>query len=106
MTKLYYECHITIEPVFDERLREFKRIAGREYFRVANLLMKRSNEDPEQPSQIDSFCTARSNDWDTIVARMLRVIEHLKENNFKVLRYKIEDTLIDSRINDEYGVIL
>lgn len=48
MLNRYYECHITIEPVFDDRLSALKMIAGFFDFKVADLLMyKKAITDPE-----------------------------------------------------------
>lgn len=101
ISRLYYECHITIEPVFGERLALFTDIAGLHDFRVAKLLMQKTLD----PSQKDSFCTGRSRDLVELTARMRGLISDLKRGRFQVWRYKIEDTIIDSKIDDELGLV-
>ena len=97
-SKLYYEAHVTIEPVFDERLEDLKKIAFYWGFRVADLLMvKRPNDTPER-SKYDTFMTARNTDYDIIHDNTIRCVDNLFEAGFKVWRYKIEDTLLDVRL--------
>jgi len=96
-TDLYFECHITVEPVFDERLEEFRQIAKQYAFRVADLLMKKRKSDTEERSKNDTFCTGRSASYSDINTRMLALVDKLNESGFKVWRYKIENTLVDMR---------
>ena len=103
MTNLYYESHITIAPVFYERLDEFKVLAARYNYRVAELLMVK--EDQYKQSTKDSFCTSRSKIYTQIVNDTVGLVGQLQKNNFKVLRYKIEDTLVDSKIDDRFGLL-
>lgn len=95
----YYECHVTIEPVFDERLESFNNVCQRHGFRVAKLLMKTREVDKFERSPYDSFCTSRSSSFDEMKQRMIALINDLIEHDFKVWRYKIEDTLLDSRFD-------
>src|SRR6266568_417432 len=96
LTDYYFECHITIEPVFDERLELFRQIAARYDFRIAELLMKKSRDDSVKRSIYDSFCTGRSGVYDKLVADMQCLIRDLQDSKFIVYRYKIENTLLDS----------
>ncbi len=96
----YYEAHITIEPVFEERLKEFKEVSGKFDFRVAELLMRKRTEDVPERSSNDSFCTGRSISYSDIKTRMLNLVKNLRDSGFKVWRYKIESTLLDSRYDD------
>ncbi len=97
-TQLYFESHITVEPVFDERLEELKEIVGRSGFRVADLLMKKRQKDSAERSQFDTFCTARSKDWLDIVTATTTTVFVLQAEGFDVWRYKIENTLLDERL--------
>lgn len=92
---LYYECHITIEPVEGERLELFEALSRKYKFKVANLLLQKSLE----RSKLDSFTTAKSKNFDTIYAAMMGLLSDLKENNFTLYRHKIEKVVIDSKIN-------
>lgn len=95
---LYYECHITVEPVFGERLEHFKEICARYKFHVAKLLMKKGLK--ELPNPNDAFCTGRSKDYEDIMTRMVALMTDLLREGFAVWRYKIEDTILDSHSND------
>ena len=103
--KYYFEAHVTIEPVFDQRL-EYAAAIAREYkFKIADLLMKKRNEDTAQRSQYDTFMTGHSKHYDDIQNRIYKLVTTLKSKGFKVWRYKIEDTLMDSKLNDELEVL-
>jgi hypothetical protein len=98
----YYEAHVTIEPVFEERLEAFKEICASANFKVAKLLMqKKPNEAPET-SKKDSFCTGHDKDGQTLMRRMEHVVKYLREAKFEVLRYKIEAVVFDSRSGDTF----
>ena len=96
----YYEAHITVEPVFEERLNQFKVICHDYKFHVAILLMQKRKGDTEERSKNDSFCTGRGISYTDIKKRMLALVDRLEKEGFKVWRYKIESTLLDSRYDD------
>lgn len=101
----YYEAHITVEPVFDEGLERFKLICKDYKFRVANLLMQRRPTDTEERSKNDSFCTGRGISYTDIRVRMLELVKRLEQEGFKIWRYKIEATLMDSRYDDKEHIL-
>lgn len=103
---LYYECHITIEPLFDEQLDQVKDLVARYKFKVAELLMKKRTEDTEERSQYDTFMTSHGQEYNELENRMLLMVHSLQEHNIKVWRYKIEDVVLDSKINDKLGLLL
>jgi hypothetical protein len=92
---LYYECHITIEPVEGERLELFEQLSKKYKFKVANLLMRKSLK----RSTLDAFTTAKSKKYEVIFGSMNSLLNELKENNFTIYRDKIEKVLHDSKIN-------
>lgn len=104
-TNLYFESHITIEPVYDERLDIFICISKKFGFKVADFLMKKRNIDTEERSKNDSFCSSRGSDYSEIRFRMLCLICELRAEKFKVWRYKIENTLMDSKYRDELSIL-
>lgn len=99
-SKHYYEAHVTVEPVEGERLSFMKLIAEDYSFRVAELLLRNGTKHRD-----DTFCTSRHVDWDHIRIRTEGLVRDLRENGFKVFRYKIEDTLVDSNIRDELNLL-
>ena len=104
-SELYYESHITIEPVFDERLEDFRKLCEPHKFKPASLLMKKRKEDTAERSQYDTFATGHGKLFDDISARTIGLVEDLKAAGFKVWRYKIEDTMLDSRHEDVFGLL-
>lgn len=96
----YYEAHVTVEPCFDSDLERFKIICHDYKFHVAKLLMQKRKSDTEERSKSDSFCTGRGISYTDIESRMLALVDRLHKEGFKVWRYKIESTLLDSRYDD------
>jgi hypothetical protein len=96
----YYEAHVTVEPVFEDRLEQFKLICQDYKFHVASLLMQKRKSDTEERSKNDSFCTGRGISFTDIEKRMLSLVDRLTKEGFTVWRYKIESTLLDSRYDD------
>lgn len=94
----YFESHVTIEPVFGERLTQFALIAKGAGFRVAELLLQKERADTPERSSKDSFCTGRSKDFADLHRRMESLVEELRFAEFEVWRYKIESTLLDVRV--------
>jgi acetolactate synthase small subunit len=105
IAKHYYEAHITIEPIFDDRLLFAKHMAERRGFNIASLLMKKREEDTEQRSQYDTFMTAHSKSSIEIEHKIIGFVHALQAEGFKVWRYKIEDIVMDSRINDTLSLL-
>lgn len=101
----YYESHVTIEPVFDERLSKAKEIAEGCNFKIAHLLMKKRELDTEQRSSKDTFMTTHSKNLKDITDRTVDVVKKLQSSGFKVWRYKIEDIVLDSRHNDVLNLL-
>lgn len=93
-TELYFEAHVTIDPVDEERDGELREIALKHRFRVAELLMKKSLK----KSELDDFMTGRSDSYDNIHDRTMSLVYHLTEAGYNVRRYKIENTLLDVRL--------
>lgn len=104
-TDYYFECHLTVEPVFGDRLEELKRLSGNLSFHVADLLMQKRTEDTPERSKNDTFCTAHSKNYFQLETAMKDLIASLKFNGFKVWRYKIENIMLDSKSNDVLGVL-
>ncbi len=96
-TPLYYECHVTVEPIFDERLQQFQDICAKYNFRVAKLLMHKRKEDTPERSSKDAFCTGHSKCSFDLEIRMLRLMMDLHAAGFQVWRNKIEAILLDSK---------
>lgn len=104
-SELYYECHVTIEPVFDKELAKVQEIARTHKFRVADLLMKKRKKDTVKRSEYDTFMTSRSKSYEDLESRMRDLISDIRDQEIVVWRYKIEDTVVDSKIKDELELL-
>lgn len=91
-TILYFESHVTLDPCEGERLEALKRVAERHGFRVGDV--------PD-----DSFCTARDESFGVISGVTAEFCRALTANGFVVRRYKIENTLVDSNVHDQFGLL-
>jgi hypothetical protein len=103
--ELYFECHITIQPVFEEDYEIVRTIAAKHGFRIAELLMKKRKEDSAERSMYDTFITSHSRSLSDMKYRMLTCCKELQVHQFKVWRYKIEDTVLDSKKDDLYDIV-
>ncbi len=92
-----YECHITIEPVFGDKLEEAKVLGLQWGFRPAKLLLQRRKEDTEERSKNDTFLTSHDERYDNLRDRMIGMCRSLNAADYKVWRYKIEYIMLDSR---------
>lgn len=101
----YFEAHVTIEPVFDEKLELASELAKNSKFKIASLLMQKREADTPTRSMYDTFMTGHSKDLQDIQSRIKTLVEALRANGYVVWRYKIEDTVMDSRINDTLGIL-
>ncbi len=87
---LYFECHVTLPgAVHDEKL--FGEICARFGFKPATFTMVKDGPVP------DAFTSARDKSYAKLVQRMTDLIRALQLNGFFVSRYKIEDTLLDTK---------
>ncbi len=94
---MVFESHVTIEPVFDEEFLEFENCCNNYQFKPAELLLQKSRKVTAERSNRDSFCTGHSDNYEELLNRTLLLVNDLKESNFQVWRYKIEQTLLDVR---------
>lgn len=93
----YYESHITIEPVFEERLELFSSLAKANKFQAAKLLMQKTRSELPVRSNKDSFCTGHAASYEDLHNRMVKLTNELREAGFEVWRAKIEGILFDEK---------
>lgn len=90
---IYYESHITLDPVTDmKRLGDLAELLSQHGFRLAKLYMEKG-----KPSDLDSFTTARDADVAHLTTRSRQAVFALVEAGFRVRRCKIEAALFDIR---------
>jgi hypothetical protein len=92
-TDLYFEAHITIEPVTPTQKITIGVIGQRHGFRMATFLLKKGSQ-----AVPDDFFTGRSTDYDALHEKVLYLVDYLKQMGVTVKRYKIENTLLDVRL--------
>lgn len=97
---LYYEAHITIDPVPEDQREHVQMAADPVKFRLAKLLM-----DKGVPSRLDTFLTGHGTDLADIKRRTRELVESLQVMGYTVRRYKIEDTILDSRHSDIFSLL-
>lgn len=100
-----FECHVTISPVFDAKLKLAEDLAKLHGFKVANLLMQRRKEDTPERSKNDTFMTGHDKSMSSIKVKMIDLIEDLQKHGFDVWRYKIEDIIVDSKFVDTFDLL-
>lgn len=98
--KLYFEAHITIDPVPEEGRDAVQALGMPWGFRLAKLLMQKG-----EPSNIDTFMTAHGRDLDDMRRRVTGMVIDLQRTGYTVRRYKVEDTIFDSRTHDELRLL-
>lgn len=98
--RLYFESHVTIDPVFDARRDAAEALARKHRFRMAKLIMRKREGDDEVPHEDDAFMTARHKSLLAIRNYTSNLVRDLRDHGFVVRRYKIEDTLLDSNHGD------
>ena len=96
---IYYESHITIEPVFGKNLEQLKEIVEKHNFKVANLLIQKDREITPERSDKDTFCTAKSKNITELESNMNDLLLELTLNSFHVWRFKIEAIIVDEKLN-------
>lgn len=104
-SKLYYECHVTIEPLDLVTINLIRQNVAYYHFRIADLFMAKRAEDTPERSKYDTFMTGRDSNYQALRHNMIQLIKYLGSIGIKVWRYKIEDTVCDSKINDIYKLI-
>lgn len=104
-SNMYYESHVTIDPVPESRLEAAEALAGQFGFRLAKLLMQKRPEDTPERSMYDTFMTAQNTSYADIRRNTISLGLRLNAAGFKVRRYKIEDTLLDSRERDVFALL-
>lgn len=103
VSELYFEAHVTIDPVFGFDRDKAEDIARQHNFKLAKLVMLKGNISEE--SKRDTFMTSHDKLFLPIKERTIACVKQLKAAGFVVRRYKIEDTILDSRTNDIFGVL-
>ena len=98
--KLYYEAHVTIDPVPEDQRPKVELLAHSWQFKLAKLFM-----DKGVPSQLGTFLTGHGKDLEGIKLRTRELVLDLQKAGYKVRRYKVEGTVLDSRSEDIFNLL-
>lgn len=98
--RLYYEAHITLDLVPEVERPQLEVVLVECRFKLAKLLMQKGS-----PSMLDTFATGHGKDLEEIITRTAMTVHLLRSLGYVVRRYKIEDTVMDSRIEDVYNLL-
>ena len=93
--ELYFEAHVTTEPLEGGLLQGLLAIAPVYEFRVAELIKRNGDKHID-----DQFASARDQHYEELYTRTHNFVAHLQQAGIKVRRYKIENTMIDSHLKD------
>ena len=102
---LYFECHITLDPVFEDKLETLKELCLPFGYKVASLLMKKREQDAPTMSMYDTFTTGHKMKYEDAEASVKAIVPLLLKHGYNVRRYKIEDVIIDSRNEDLFKLL-
>lgn len=92
--KLYFEAHITVDQKADEFWTEFVNIYP-SYFRHSKF-----DVDDVDNYHGKWFMSARSEELESMKELIKNAIDILNTFGYNVVRWKIEDTLLDSKYGD------
>lgn len=98
---LYFETHVTFEPDF-ERLSQIQAIAKQYGFHMGKLLLLKKED---ESSHKDMFFTDRKPSFSEAKDNMSQFMTAAIKAGFQPIRYKIEDCVLDSKIEDVMEVL-
>jgi hypothetical protein len=100
----YHECHVTVEVTDDVTCLDYVATMARvKGFKLAEV--KSAQRSSEGPAGIAYILTGHDKQRDHLIERMRVLATALKEAGIKIGRYKIEDISLDSRVEDQYGLL-
>ncbi len=95
MSRLYYEIHITVKAKEEEFWQGFRDLANRTDWRASKF-----DVDDVDAMHGQWFLSAREHMLGAAKNRTANTLANLRILNFEVLRWKIEDTILDSKHGD------
>lgn len=100
----YYEAHVTIELDPEERLMaaipHVTDLSSAKGFKFASLTTSCHGQE-----KLSHILTGHDKQRGHLLERMVQMIKLLKLHGYSIVRYKIEDISLDSRVIDSYGLL-
>jgi len=93
--RLYYEAHITVEPKPNETFEEFSAAFSSRFWRGSTFA-----EDEVDRIKGKWFLSGKDQDLAIIRGHTRVAVGILARDGYTVLRYKIEDAILDSKYGD------
>lgn len=94
-SRLYYEAHITIEPAEGQEFQDFAQVA-----QMGGWKASRFGEDEVDHYEGHFFVSRRGKHLEIMKRAVATTVSYFEMASYKVIRWKIEDTLLDSKHGD------
>ncbi len=99
---IYLEAHVNISKITPESEAAAKTIASVNRWKMSDM----NGNDPEQVSKkVETIFTCHTQDRDEMEMKVQTLVKNLSRQGFKVLRYKIEVAVVDSRASDIWSLL-
>jgi hypothetical protein len=93
-SRLYYEAHITVPPLNNAQLAVVEQLCSAHDWHRSTFELHKGGQVP------NAFVSCRDTSRNHIIARTGTMLRLLLNAGFTVLRWKVEDTLLDSKRGD------
>lgn len=93
-TRLYYEAHITVPPLTEKDSEGLDKLCKGSIWHRSTFELHKNGEVP------NGFVSARAATRTEILDAMAAMLATLQQAGFEILRFKVEDTLLDSKRGD------
>ncbi len=97
-SRLYYEAHITVPPLTPSYELILDQLCAGTQWHRSTFELQKAGEVP------NGFVSARADTREEIMRAMGDMLLRLQNKQFPVLRFKVEDTLLDSKRGDTLEV--
>jgi hypothetical protein len=96
---LYYEVHINIPLTVGDRRSQLNELAREHRFKLSDM------DGHDHGDKLETILTTHGQDYNSTAERTKAMCVVLAGLGFVLIRYKIERAVLDSRINDIWGLI-
>lgn len=103
MDELYFETHVTVDPLTEEQQHLADAVLTSFGFKRAELVMLKDNT--VSPHYGDAFYSSRHYGMRSARQSVAAAVGWFTGMGIRVRRYKIEFTIMDSRIEDQMNLL-